>query len=137
MALSDYEVKDTEYVILEDASGVAIIGDDGKPIIVEIYSPGTKQYAKAEARRNAITIERLRKKGRIEVSEEQEALEAANFLADCSKSVSENMKSWFPGKEGRELLVAMYSYRPIGFIKDQISTVLRDWANFTKSSTSN
>lgn len=137
MSLSDYEVEETLTVILDDASGVPMIGDDGAQMFVEIYSPGTKQYAKADAKRSSVTYDKLKRKGKTDLSEEQEAMELANFLADCTKSISENFKTWFPGKEDRDLLIAVYTHRRIGFIKDQLALVMKDWSHFTKPSTKN
>jgi len=135
MALSDYEVKETEIVVLNDALGSPMIADDGKKIEVEIYSPGSVKFARAVSKKNASVIDMMRKKGKTDADEERDLLSKANFLADCTKSISDNIKPWFPGKEGRALLVAVYSHRPIGFVKDQISEKLEDWANFTQDST--
>jgi hypothetical protein len=137
MALSDYEVRDYEAVILADAKGDPIIGDDGKHIVVEIYGPGSIFYAQAEAKSNSAAIDKLRKKGKTETSPEQSLIETAEYLATCTRSITDNAKSWFPGREGKDLLMAMYTHRPIGYIRDQLSAVLKDWANFIKPSTTN
>lgn len=135
--LLDYSVSEFERVVVEDAKGDPMIGTDGKEIIAEIYSPGSKQYANATAKKSTALVNRMKKKGKFEQSPEAQAREAAEFLADCTKSFTDNLGDGFEDLSGRDLYIAIYSNEKIGFVKDQISQLLSDWANFTPVSMKN
>ena len=132
MALSDYEVKETEVVVLNDALGSPMIADDGKEIAINVYSPGSKKFAKAQAAKSNRTLDILRKKGKSDQTAESIAEERATYLADCTESF-ENIE--FDKLEGKALFKAVYADESLGFIADQVATYLGDWANFTKNST--
>jgi hypothetical protein len=76
-------------------------------------------------------IDRLKKKGKTDQTADEKAQETAEFLADCTKSM-ENIE--YDKLTGEALFKAVYSDRSIGFVADQVSKHLGDWANFTKDS---
>lgn len=107
-------------------------GKQEKPIVVNVYGPGSKQYARAMAAQNNRMLDKLKKRGKADQTAEQKAQEAAEFLADCTESF-ENID--YDKLTGRELALAVYSDAGLGFIADQVSAFIGNWANFTKPST--
>lgn len=135
--LLDYAVEDVAVVVLEDAKGDPMIGSDGKHIIVELYSPGTKQYENARAKQSAALINLMKKKGKVDQSPESKARDTAEFLANCTKSMTENLGPGFEDLSGHALYMAVYMNRSTGFVVDQLSAQLAEWGNFTNVSTKN
>lgn len=148
MDIRTFAVEPTKCLHLRDASDqlmyadVDVIDDEGnktkgktRPIAVNLYGPGSKQYAKAKAAQNNRIIEKLKRKGKIEQTAEQSADETAEFLSGCTASW-ENVEY---GKitETNAVSMAVYSDEAIGFIADQVSKELNEWSNFTKPSLTN
>lgn len=136
MDIRKFAVEPTSRLHLRDASDELMYADEAKtlPIAVNLYGPGSKQYAKAQAAQSNRMIDKLKRKGKAEQTAEQIAQEKAEFLADCTESF-ENME--YDNLTGSALAKAVYSDILIGFIADQAAKHLGDWSNFTKSSTTN
>lgn len=139
MDIKKYAVLGTGRLHLRDSDDQLMYadGDDGKPdmskpMAVNLYGPGSKQFAKAQSDQNNRITEQLRRKGKALRTAEQKAAEAAEFLADCTQSW-ENVD--YGTLTGEALSKAVYSDIEIGFIADQVNKHLNDWANFTKGST--
>lgn len=132
MDIKKFAVEQTGRVHLRDADGELMYTDDGKEIAINVYSPGSKQYAKAQASKSNRTIDLLRKKGKSDQTPESIAEEKALFLSDCTSSF-ENID--LDKLEGKALYKAVYADQSLGFIADQVAEYLGDWANFTKDST--
>ena len=126
-----FSVEQTGRIVLRDA-GDEIMLNDGKEIAVSVYGPGSKQYAKAQAAQQNRIIDKLKRKGKTEQTAEQKAVEASEFLSDCTQSW-ENME--YDDLTGDALSKAVYSDRTIGFIADQVAKFIGDWSSFTKVST--
>lgn len=126
-------VADTGVLELFDANDEPLIGEGGKQCTITLHSPGSKEYAKAKNEQNNRIIERLKKKGKGEISTEAEARQVAEFLAQCTISIA-NFD--YPGEfsNDRAKFVALYVDGSLGFIKDQVNTYLGDWGNFTTPS---
>jgi len=135
MGLKRYAVEQKGSVELRDANDELMVGDDNQKMIVTVYGPGSPQYARAQAQRSNRMIDKLKRKGKTTETAEEKTREEAEFLADCTHSFSPNMAADYPGREGRELFVAVYSDREIGFVAEQVGKHLGDWANFSKGST--
>lgn len=116
-----------------DAEGNKIKGKT-KPICVNLYGPGSKPYAQAQAAQNNRIMDKLKRKGKSDQSAEQRAAESAEFLSDCTESF-ENLE--YEALANRALSMAVYSDSSIGFIADQVAKHIGDWANFSKPSTTN
>jgi hypothetical protein len=131
-----FAVEPTTTIELLDAANEPMFADDEntKRCKVEIYGPGTKQYAKAQAAESNRMINKLKTKGKAKQTAEEIAEERAEFLKDVTKSFT-NIA--YDDLEGEALFKAVYLDRTIGFIADQVRENLGDWANFTKSSTTN
>ena len=124
-----YAVADTTMVLLNDAEDNPMLDDSGNQAAAEIYGPGSAQYAKAVANRNNRTMDRLRKKGKADLTPEQQAAEQAEFLTTCTKDMH---FIEIEGLTGAALFREIYSDKSIGFISDQVNSWLGDWKNFTK-----
>jgi formylmethanofuran dehydrogenase subunit B len=134
MDLSKLEIKETGFLHIKDAEGELMYEND-KPVGIELFSLGSKQFQKAKAKANKKSIERFKKKGKFEAANAEDALQdRAEFLTDCTS----NIVGLEYGKlTGRELAMAIYSNTSVGFIAEQVDAYLGDWANFTKTSTTN
>jgi hypothetical protein len=130
MDIKSKAVSTTGVLHLRDASD-ELLYSDGQPVIVNVYSPGSAQHAKATARQQNRMLDMMKRKGKADVTAEQKAVENAEFLADCTVSF-ENLD--YDDLIGRELAIAVYSDKTIGFIADQVATYIGDWSNFTQPS---
>ncbi|MFA7278638.1 MAG: hypothetical protein WC100_00920 [Sterolibacterium sp.] len=141
MDIKKFAVEPTSRLHLRDADDelMYVAGADGKPdkskpIAVNLYGPGSKQYAKAQAAQQNRMMDKLKRKGKTEQSAEQIAAEKAEFLSAITASW-ENME--YDGLIGDDLSNAVYSDIRIGFIADQATKHVGDWANFSKASVTN
>lgn len=133
MDIRKFAVEETTVLHLRDANDELMYADDEqkKPMLVTLYSPGSKAYAKAQTRNQNRMIDKLKKKGKTDQTPEEKAAETAEFLADCTKAM-ENVE--YDKLQGEALFKAVYADSSIGFIADQVGKHLGDWANFTKGS---
>lgn len=137
--ITSVAVSETSTFQLRDASdnllfAPAEAGGEPKPVNVTVYGPGSKEHARAVARRSSRNIARLRKKGGVELSADDVAAEGAEFLAAITVGF-ENLA--YKGLSGTELTRALYADRSLGFIADQVSEHIGAWENFSKASASN
>ena len=129
MDIRKYAVEPTSKLHLRDANDELMFTDEGKPVAVNLYGPGSKQYARAQAAQNNRLLDKLKRKGKSDQTAEQRAAESSEFLADCTESF-ENLE--YDNLAGRELFMAVYADVSIGFVADQVAKYISDWANFTK-----
>jgi hypothetical protein len=136
MDIKKFAVQPTSRLHLRDASDELMFADDAKtqPIAVNLYGPGSKQYAKAQAAKNNRILDKLKRKGKTDQSADEQAAEVAEFLADCVASW-ENLE--YDQLTGRALSIAVFSDVSIGFIADQTSKYVSEWSNFTNRSMPN
>lgn len=127
-----FAVTPTARLALRDASDELMLTDDGKEIAVNVYGPGSKQYAKAQAAQQNRMLDKLKRKGKTDQTAEQKAAEAAEFLTDCTESW-ENLD--YDKLKGDALSKAVYSDQSIGFIADQVAKFIGDWSSFRQVST--
>ena len=132
MDIKKFAVEKVGRIHLRDASEELMFNEAGEAIAINVYSPGSKQFAKAKAAQSNRLMDRLKKKGKSDLTAEAQAEEQANFLADCTESF-ENIE--YDKLTGKDMYLAVYSDQEIGFIADQVAKHLSDWANFTKNST--
>jgi hypothetical protein len=133
MDIKQYAVAATGKLHLRDANDELMYadGDLNKPMCVNLYGPGSKQYARAQAAQSNRMIDKLRRKGKSNDTAESRAAESSQFLADCTESF-ENVE--YEQLTGNALAIAVYSDISIGFIADQVAKYLSDWSNFPNSS---
>lgn len=135
MSILKFAVEPTSRLHLLDAKDEPMYLD-GKPCVAVVYGPGSKQYAKATAKKNNAFLDSLKKKGKTEQSAEQKTLQDAAFLADITERFENVPYEGEDGTllEGRDHLMAVYTNTSIGFIGEQVAKHTGDWANFTKGS---
>lgn len=134
MNIKKFAVSPTSRLHLRDANDELMFTDDGKEMAIVLYGPGSKEHAKAQVDQRNRSMDRLKKKGKSDMTADQLAQETAEYLADCTKSF-ENIEC--DDLTGRDLYIAVYTTKELGFINDQVARYLGDWANFTKPSTGN
>jgi hypothetical protein len=132
MDIRKFAVEETGVLELLSASDEPLVGDDGKPMTVTLYGPGSKAYAKAQAAQQNRMIDKLKRKGKSDQTAEEKAREQAEFLAGCTKDFSANIE--YDGLKDEALFKAVYSDTSVGFIAEQVGKHLGDWGNFTKGS---
>jgi hypothetical protein len=132
------QVADTSVFQLKNIDGSPMFWEDedgkedkNRPCMVEVYSPGTKQYARAQAAQNNRLMDKMKSRNKSKITAEKTAEEKAEFLSDCTKVMS-NIE--YDRLTGEALHKAVYGDITIGFIADQVSEQLGDWENFTKKS---
>lgn len=134
-----FAVSQTSRLHLRDAGDVLIYaeGPDGepdktKPMVANLYGPGSKQHARAQAVVSNRMLDKLKRKGKVDETEVEKREHQAEFLASCTESF-ENID--YDGLQGKALFTAVYTDIEIGFIGDQVGKHLGDWGNFQKVST--
>lgn len=137
MDIKKFAVEPTKKLHLRDASDELMYsnGDKSKPMVVNLFGPASKQFAKAKAAQSNKIVDRMKRKGKSSQSADQNIAETAEFLSGCTESW-ENVE--YQGiTETNALSHAIYSDPEIGFIADQVSKELNEWGNFTKPSDTN
>jgi len=130
--LRKFAVEDVSVLELLGPDDEPLLGDDGQALTVTLYSPGSKQYAKAQAAQQNRLLDKLKRKGKSDQTAEEKIREQAEFLAGCTKCFSENID--YEGLTGEALSRAIYSDTSIGFVAEQVGKFLGEWGNFTKGS---
>lgn len=133
MDIRKFAVDPTSRLHLRDAKNRLMYADDdmAKPIALELYGPGSAQFARMQAEQNKQLLEKFKSNGASQTAEDK-AAQNAEFLADVT-AATENFE--YNNLAGREMLMAAYADIRIGFIAEQVNKFISDWANFTKPST--
>lgn len=124
-SLADYELADTAVIALKNKKGTDdLLGADGEPVTVEIYSPGSEQGVKA-LRKQARNVQmRTMRTLRGEIDKGDAALaeqEQAEKLAAITKGFSAN----FPAAA-----IAVYSNPKLSWISQQVQEEFGKTSNF-------
>src|SRR4030067_3374363 len=130
-----FAVEETAVLHLRGPDDEPLVGDDGKPMTITGYSPGSNEYARAQAANQNRMIDKLKRKGKTDQSAEEKAREQAEFFAGCTKEFSDNIE--YDGLTGDVLFKAVYADNSIGFIAEQFGKWLGDLNSFTTGSTKN
>ena len=129
--ITQLAAKDTFELELNNANGEPMFAAEGQRISVTVYGPGSKQHQAAQARRNQRIMDRMAKRGKAKLSAEEQRIEQAEYLGACTKSFNH----WaYKGNADQGAIVAAFADPTIGFIADQVSAAIGDWANFSSSS---
>ena len=128
-----FAVEETSTLELRDAADAPMKGEDGAPMTVTVYGPGSKPYAKAQAAQQNRMVDKLKRKGKTDETAEEKSRDTAEFLAGCTKEFSANIE--MDGLKDEALFKAVYSDRSIGFVAEQVGRHLGEWGNFSKPST--
>jgi len=125
--IASIEAADTAVLDVLDQKEEPMIGVGGQPVPIEMYGPGSLQYAKAQARIDSASQTRafaaIRGKTVKDGPEETRRL-TAEKLAACTKSVN-NLP--VPA-------IDLYSNPRLGYITAQANKFLEDWSNFLSES---
>jgi hypothetical protein len=105
--------------------------DLSRPMRAHMFGPGTKQYAKAQAAQSNRSMDRFKKKGKANMTAEEQSVERATFLAACTAQL-ENIE--VDELAGDALAMAVYTDLELCFIPMQLDKLIGDTANFTKAS---
>lgn len=116
---------------LTDANEAPLLGENNEQLSITMFGPGSKEFERAAAKRQNRLVDRLKRKGKSDMSPEEQRAEQAEFLA--SVTVSFNGFGYPPAGDatGRELFRALYMDPKLGFITDQANRFVGDWGNFT------
>lgn len=138
--ISTLRVNDTAIVELDDAEGNAlharndagevIKDNEGEPVLcsITVFGPGSKQYQKAQGKRNRSIMDAVKKGGKKSKDDDQREVDAT-FLADCTASFNHFD---YKGMTGWDAYKALYMDTGMGFIAEQVNRALGDWSRFSK-----
>ena len=122
--ISQFETVDTAALAVKKPNGDELLVD-GKPVIINLYGPGSKEYINAkykfENATQARSIAMIRGKISKNIAEESAQLQAER-LAGCTESIDN-----FPIEGGA---LALYSNPKLSYITDQVIKFLDDTENF-------
>lgn len=126
------KVQRTANLHLRDEFG-DLMYDDGQPVSVDLYGPGTEESVAAQSANETRMLERMAS-GNVSAKETPEAKlkRNAESLADVTARFN-NLA--YKGLEGRALALAIYAEPTLGFITDQVRKFQGNWANFSSRST--
>lgn len=128
--ITSIAARDEFTVDLLNADESPLFNADGERLSITVYGPGSKQYAAAQAARNARIMERMAKRGaKARMTADEQETEAALFLASVTKSFN----GWAYKSDPRAF-EDCYRDRQLGFIADQVQRAVGDWANFSTGS---
>jgi hypothetical protein len=129
--ITSIAAKDTFTLPLVNGNDEPLRDAAGAALSVTVYGPGSKAFAAAQAARNQRMLDRMANKSRVRINADEKADESAEFLAACTVSFN----GWgYQGAADAPAILAAYRDPTIGFIADQVSKAVGDWANFTKGS---
>lgn len=124
-------VTDTAFIHFKGLDG-NLLYDDGKPVGVRLYGPGTDQYAEVDDR-SAARVRKLMAENDdkyITAPREQREADLADDLACVTVEFVNFTYHPAAGKEGKELYRAFYLDRKLGHLKAQANKALGDWGKF-------
>lgn len=125
--LSQFETLDTASLYVQSPKGDELLVN-GKPVIINLYGPGSKQFVNAKYKLdNAIqtrSIAMLRGKQSKNAAEENRQLQA-EFYAAVTASIDN-----FPIDGGA---LALYSNPKLNYITEQVEKFLNETENFMPS----
>lgn len=133
MDIRKFSVEETSILKLLGADQQPLIGDDGAPMTITVYGPGSRAYQRAQTAVANRMLEKVKRRGKSEQTTDERVRDQAEFLAACTKAFSANIEC--DGLEGEALFRAVYADVTLGFIVEQVVAYLGEWANFTKAST--
>ncbi len=137
MKIKMLAVVSTAFLHLKGPDGVHLY-DDGKPVGIELYGPGSAQSGQTESRQSARTIKRVQENDNKLpiVPIEQRRAESSEDLADLTVGFRNLELEGEDGTPltGRELAIAVYSDPTLGWIKEQALKFVGDWGKFTGGS---
>jgi hypothetical protein len=137
MKIALLAVATTAFLHLKGPDGTFLYDNDQK-VGLDLFGPGSPEYARIEERQSARTIKRMQdndnKISHVPIAERRS--EATEDLADLTAGVR-NLEHDGPDGNplaGRDLVTALYSDPKLGWIKEQVVKFVGDWGKFTPGS---
>ena len=134
MKIATLAVVATAFCHLKGPDGTFLY-EDGKPVGIDLFGPGSPEYARIEERQSARTIKRMQDNDNkvAHVPVEQRRTESSEDLADLTSGFRQIEHDGADGTplSGRALHVAVYSDPALGWIKEQVVKFVGDWGKFT------
>lgn len=126
---------DSAAIHLKDAKGDPLY-DDGKPVRIHVYGPGSQAYATVDGRQTSRAVKRMRDNdGKVTAATPSEqTADQAEDLASITTAFENFAYSPAGDKQGVELFRAVYADKALGFVTRQVAKFVQDWANFTSAS---
>lgn len=127
MDIRKHALSQTGTIELHDGADNPLLDDNGKPVCVHVYSPGSREYLAAEKARDDKMLQAMRKKnGTVD-----NYAARVEFLVAVTKGFD---GIEFDDLKGAALYRAVYSEPTLRFVADQVFNYVNDHANFTKPS---
>jgi len=130
--ITSIEVADTFDVEIKNPTTDEPIVVDGKPLTVTVCGPGSKQFKAAQSVQSNRNMKRLRTKGKIETTPEEDAAATASFLSACTVSFNGFDYKGMAAND-RETFRACYLDPKMGWLTEQVNKEMGDWSNFTRA----
>lgn len=134
--LKKFGISESSVLHLRDANDELMYadGEDGKPdqsrpMRVHLHGPGSKVHAKARQAAANRTMDRFKKKGKSDLTYEDQIAETATFLTACTEKW-ENVE--YDGLTGDAMSKAIYSDLSLIFLAKQVDGWLAETSNFAK-----
>ena len=132
MDISTLSASPTAVIILRHPATGEELSDNGAPLTVTVYGPGTAEHQRVRANRDrrilaaAMAAQKAGAK-KVEPDPAAERAENAADLAECTAAIS----GWdYKGASGRAAIQAAYADPSMSWLADQVSRGLNDWASF-------
>lgn len=136
MKIATLAVAATAFLHLKSPDGTHLY-DDGKPVGIDLFGPGSPEYGQIEERQSARTIKRMaendNKLAHVPIAERR--VEAAQDLAALTAGFRLIEHDGPDGPlSGQALYLAVYSDPALGWIKEQVVKFVGDWGKFKPGS---
>lgn len=125
-------VDETAVIEINDPrTGEPLMGDEGKPCSVTVFGPGSKPFAAAQSAASNRSMKRLRSKGKLETTPEEDAAAKASFLTAITQSF--NGFTYGGMENGPDAFRALYLDPSLGWLTEQVNAGAGDWSVFSKA----
>lgn len=142
--MSKYEMLEEGVLHLRDATDEPMYAEDEngepdlkRPMRITVYGPGSKVHAQAQNARQNRTLRRLQRKGKVEMTVEEDIRDKAEFAKDITKSMENCEELSNKGATGDELPAEIYSNLKLSFVVHQVFAYATNTSNFSPPSTKN
>ena len=129
--IKQLRIEESATMLVRDAAGNVVEGENGEPLSITFHGPGTKPYRRAkfayDQKKSNLVTALMTGKDDAKRDEDDEDKEVAEFMAACTVSFN---GFEYPGKAGFEGMKAMYADPELGHIANAANKFLGDRANF-------
>jgi hypothetical protein len=137
MDLSTLSASETAVIKLTHPATGEPLADNGEPLTVTVYGPGTMQHQQMRSARDrrimaaAMAANKAGKKPADIADPDKERADTATDLAACTASIS----GWdYKGATDSAAIRAAYADASMSWLADQVSRGLGDWSTFLPES---